>query len=335
MIFDHFLECDTNGRFLVDEYNEMVLEGYAHNVIEVAEALQERKIAKIADQIAEREDVRVVLIAGPSSSGKTTTSKRLSIQLYCNDRYPIPVSLDDYFLPREKTPLDANGEKDYECLQALDLDLLTEHITKFIAGEEVELPRYDFKTGESHLSGEKIKLRPQDVLILEGIHALNPELTKDLPQEKLFRIYASALTTMVLPNQLSVDAVCSPSPESESITPTDNRLLRRMTRDYKYRRTNAEETLHRWASVRAGEEKWILPFQHLADARLNTALCFEIGAIKMQVEPLLKEVPTTSPEYPEAQRLLGLLQHFAPLPDKDIPPTSLLREFLGGSSFKY
>lgn len=322
MIFDHFLECDTKGVFSVEEYNEMVSIAYAHRVIEVAESLQERKIARIADTISEREDIKLVLIAGPSSSGKTTTSKRLSVQLYCNDKRPIPISLDDYYLPWDKTPLDENGEKDFECLQALDLDLLSTQISQLIAGEEVELPSYDFKTGSSHPSGKKIKLKPQTILVIEGIHALNPELTKNLPQDKIFRLYASALTTMVID-------------ESTSLVPTDNRLLRRMIRDYKYRGTNAEDTLHRWPSVRAGEEKWILPFQHLADAQLNTALCFEIGAIKLQVVPLLEAVPATSAVYSEAQRLLSLLQPFTPLPDDDIPPTSLLREFLGGSSFEY
>lgn len=306
----------------VGDFNQAIDANHATDIINISEALQEKKIAKIAEEIASRKGVKLVLLAGPSSSGKTTSCKRLSIQLAVNGLKPLQISLDDYFVDREKTPKDASGEYDYESIYALDLDLVNEQFNALFRGEEVELPKYDFQSGKSKKSGNRLKMTDNNVLVVEGIHALNPELTAHIPQEQIFRVYASALTTILLDNH-------------NYIPTTDNRLLRRIIRDYKYRGVSAQETIHRWPSVRAGENKWIFPFQENADAMLNTAMLYELAVIKTQAEPLLQQVPENCEEYAEAYRLLKFLKYFKGIPYNNLPPTSLLREFLGGSSFHY
>ncbi|MBS1444162.1 MAG: nucleoside kinase [Prevotella sp.] len=306
----------------VGDFNQAIDANHSTDIINISEALQEKKIAKIAEEIASRKGVKLVLLAGPSSSGKTTSCKRLSIQLAVNGLKPLQISLDDYFVDREKTPKDASGEYDYESIYALDLDLINEQFNALFRGEEVELPKYDFQSGKSKKSGNKLKMTDNNVLVVEGIHALNPELTAHIPQEQIFRVYASALTTILLDNH-------------NYIPTTDNRLLRRIIRDYKYRGVSAQETIHRWPSVRAGENKWIFPFQENADAMLNTAMLYELAVIKTQAEPLLQQVPENCEEYAEAYRLLKFLKYFKGIPYNNLPPTSLLREFLGGSSFHY
>ncbi len=325
-MFDIFKEHhrwqDILGIRTVGDFNLAVDKGFTTDIINISEALQEKKIAKIAEEIAQRKGVKLVLLAGPSSSGKTTTCKRLSIQLAVNGLKPLQISLDDYFVDREKTPKDENGEYDYESIYALDLDLINEQFNALFRGEEVELPKYDFQTGKSKRSGKKLKMAPNNVLVVEGIHALNPELTSHIPNEQIFRVYASALTTILLDNH-------------NYIPTTDNRLLRRIIRDYKYRGVSAQETIHRWPSVRAGENKWIFPYQENADAMFNSAMLFELAVIKTQAEPLLQQVPENCEEYAEAYRLLKFLKYFRGIPYNNLPPTSLLREFLGGSSFHY
>lgn len=306
----------------VGDFNQAIDANHSTDIINISEALQEKKIAKIAEEIASRKGVKLVLLAGPSSSGKTTSCKRLSIQLAVNGLKPLQISLDDYFVDREKTPKDASGEYDYESIYALNLDLINEQFNALFRGEEVELPKYDFQSGKSKKSGNKLKMNDNNVLVVEGIHALNPELTAHIPQEQIFRVYASALTTILLDNH-------------NYIPTTDNRLLRRIIRDYKYRGVSAQETIHRWPSVRAGENKWIFPFQENADAMLNTAMLYELAVIKTQAEPLLQQVPENCEEYAEAYRLLKFLKYFKGIPYNNLPPTSLLREFLGGSSFHY
>lgn len=306
----------------IGDLNEAIMNGHSSTLIQISEALQEKKIAKIADEIAQRKGIKLVLIAGPSSSGKTTSCKRLSVQLAVNGIRPVDISLDDYFLDRDKTPKDEKGDYDFEHLHALNLPLLNEQLSALFKGEEVELPRYNFQKGCSEWSGKKLRLKGNEVLVVEGIHALNPELTSEIPNDQIFRVYASALTTILLDNH-------------NYIPTTDNRLLRRIIRDYKYRGVNAQETIRRWPSVRAGENRWIFPFQENADAMFNTAMLFELAVIKSQAEPLLEQVPESSKEYAEAYRLLKFLRYIRPIPETQIPPTSLLREFLGGSSFKY
>lgn len=311
------LEMSTVG-----DFNDAVKNGHSTDLINVSEALQEKKISQIADMIAARKGVRVVLISGPSSSGKTTFCKRLSIQLLTCGIKPVQISLDDYFVNRELTPKDDKGDYDYESLYALNIPLLNEQLNTLFAGEEVELPRYNFQSGRSEKSGRRLKLLPDNVLVVEGIHALNPELTAKIPEEQKFRVYASALTTILLDTH-------------NYIPTTDNRLLRRIIRDYKYRGVSAAETIRRWPSVRAGENKWIFPYQENADVMFNSALLFELAVIKSQAEPLLELVPENMEEHAEAYRLLKFLKYIAPIPNRQLPPTSLLREFLGGSSFKY
>ena len=306
----------------VGDLNEAIAKGYSNQLIQISEALQEKKIAQIADEIARRKGIKMVLIAGPSSSGKTTTCKRLSVQLAVNGIWPIGISLDDYFLDRDQTPRDADGDYDFEHLHALNIPLLNEQMNALFRGEEVELPRYNFQKGKSEWSGRKLQLKGKEILIVEGIHALNPELTAQIPEEQIFRVYASALTTILLDHH-------------NYIPTTDNRLLRRIIRDHKYRGVTAQETIHRWPSVRKGENRWIFPFQENADDMFNSAMLFELAVIKSQAEPLLEQVPENCPEYSEAYRLRKFLSYIRPIPEDQIPPTSLLREFLGGSSFKY
>ena len=319
---EHHQWQEILGLRTIGELNEVIGKGKSSILIQISEALQEKKIAKIADEIAQRKGIKMVLIAGPSSSGKTTTCKRLSVQLAVNGIKPVGISLDDYFLDRELTPLDEKGEYDFEHLHALNLPLLNEQLTALFQGEEVELPRYDFPTGKSVKSGKRLKLHDDEILVVEGIHALNPELTSQIPKEKIFRVYASALTTILLDNHNYVPT-------------TDNRLLRRIIRDHKYRGVSALDTIRRWPSVRAGENKWIFPYQENADAMFNSAMLFELAVIKSQAEPLLEQVPENVPEHAEAYRLLKFLHYIKPIPETQIPPTSLLREFLGGSSFEY
>ena len=325
-MFDIFKEHhrwqEILGIRTVGDFNQAIDAGHATDIINISEALQEKKLANIAEEIASRKGVKLVLLAGPSSSGKTTSCKRLSIQLAVNGLKPLQISLDDYFVDRDKTPKDENGEFDFESIYALNLDLLNEQFNALFRGEEVELPKYDFPSGKSVKSGKKLKLEPNNVLVVEGIHALNPELTAHVPEEQIFRVYASALTTILLDNH-------------NYIPTTDNRLLRRIIRDYKYRGVSAQETIRRWPSVRSGENKWIFPFQENADAMLNTAMLYELSVLKMQAEPLLQQVPENCEEFAEAYRLLKFLKYFKGIPYNNLPPTSLLREFLGGSSFHY
>ena len=325
-MFDIFKEHhrwqEILGIRTVGDFNQAIDAGHATDIINISEALQEKKLANIAEEIASRKGVKLVLLAGPSSSGKTTSCKRLSIQLAVNGLKPLQISLDDYFVDRDKTPKDENGEFDFESIYALNLDLLNEQFNALFRGEEVELPKYDFPSGKSVKSGKMLKLEPNNVLVVEGIHALNPELTAHVPEEQIFRVYASALTTILLDNH-------------NYIPTTDNRLLRRIIRDYKYRGVSAQETIRRWPSVRAGENKWIFPFQENADAMLNTAMLYELSVLKMQAEPLLQQVPENCEEFAEAYRLLKFLKYFKGIPYNNLPPTSLLREFLGGSSFHY
>lgn len=314
------------GISTVGDLNVACNEGHATDLINVSEALQEKKIAQIADEITHRDQdgkrVKLVLISGPSSSGKTTFSKRLSIQLMTNGLKPYPISLDDYFVNRNDTPLDENGKHDFESLYAVDLPFFEEQLTTLLNGGEVELPRYNFTTGKREMSGKKLRIDEHMILIIEGIHALNPALTPHIPNENKYKVYVSALTSILLDNH-------------NYIPTTDNRLLRRIIRDYKYRNYSAEETIARWPSVRAGEEKWIFPYQENADAMFNSALLFELAVLKDYVEPVLRKVPNRCPEYSEAHRLLRFLNYFVSVQDKELPPTSLLREFLGGSSFQY
>ena len=314
------------GISTVGDFNIACNKGLATDLINVSEALQEKKIAQIADEITSRnqngERVKLVLISGPSSSGKTTFSKRLSIQLMTNGIRPYPISLDDYFVNREETPLGIDGKHDFESFYALDLPFFEEQLKELLEGKEVELPRFNFVTGKREWSGKKLRIDDHMVLILEGIHALNPALTPNIPAESKYKIYVSALTTILLDNH-------------NYIPTTDNRLLRRIIRDYKYRNYSAEETIARWPSVRAGEDKWIFPYQEYADTMFNSALLFELAVMKEYAEPILRKVPNNRPEYSEAHRLLKFLSYFTSLQDKELPPTSLLREFLGGSSFRY
>ena len=310
------------GMRTVGDLNDAIVKGYSNQLIQLSEALQEKKIAQIADEIASRKTIKMVLIAGPSSSGKTTTCKRLSVQLAVNGLKPIGISLDDYFLDRDKTPRDETGDYDFENLHALNIPLLNEQMNALFRGEEVELPRYNFQQGKSEWSGKKLQLKGKEILVVEGIHALNPELTSQIPDEQIFRVYASALTTILLDNHNYVPT-------------TDNRLLRRIIRDHKYRGVSAQETIRRWPSVRNGENRWIFPFQENADAMFNSAMLFELAVIKSQAEPLLEQVPENCVEHAEAYRLRKFLRYIRPISEDQIPPTSLLREFLGGSSFEY
>lgn len=294
-------------------------------LIAVAETIHDKKIGAIADQITERfrqGGARVVLVAGPSSSGKTTTTKRLSIHLLANLVRPQMISLDNYFVDREHTPRDENGDYDYESLYALDIEQFNKDLTDLIAGKEVAMPSYDFTTGKRTYKGNKLRLDDNSILLMEGIHGLNPELTASIPDEMKYKVYVSALTTLNIDNHNWVPT-------------TDNRLLRRIVRDFKYRGTSALDTIRRWPSVRRGEGKWIFPYQENADAMFNSSLILELGVMKDFAEPILKQVPHNVPEYAEAYRLLSFLSYFNAIPNRQIPATSLLREFLGGSSFKY
>ncbi|MBR2177668.1 MAG: nucleoside kinase, partial [Paludibacteraceae bacterium] len=276
-----------------------------------------------ADKIADNmEQKKFVMISGPSSSGKTTFSKRLSVQLLASGIKPITISLDNYFVERDRTPRDENGDYDFELLYALDIDLFNQQLQELLEGKEVSLPTYNFETGKRVFKGNKVKLKDNNIVMMEGIHALNPALTPSLNEDEKFKIYVSALTTISLTNHNWISTI-------------DNRLIRRMVRDYKYRANSVQDTIARWRSVRRGEDKWIFPFQENADVMFNSALIFELAVLKTYIMPLLQEVPKDSPEYTEANRIMRLLTCIKPMSNRDLPSTSLLREFLGGSSFKY
>ena len=319
--WNHILNMETVG-----DLNYACQKGYATQIINVAEALQEKKIAHIAEQIYNRSQegrpVKLVLISGPSSSGKTTFSKRLSVQLLTNGIMPYPISLDNYFLPREETPKDENGDYDYESIYALDLELFNKQMQAILRGEEVELPYYNFQTGKREYRGKKLKLRDNMILVMEGNHGLNPELTPQIPDNNKFKIYVSALTTISLDHH-------------NWIPTTDNRLVRRIIRDFNYRGYSAQQTIARWQSVRAGEDKWIFPFQENADVMFNSALLFEFAVFRSHVEPILNMVQQNCREYAEAYRLRTFMRYFYAIRDNEIPHTSLIREFIGGSSFIY
>ncbi|MBQ9576945.1 MAG: nucleoside kinase [Muribaculaceae bacterium] len=309
----------------VGELNRAIQAGYAPLLINVVEALHNKYFIQIADEITRRYHeggARVVLIAGPSSSGKTTSSKRLAIQLITNCIVPKVIELDNYFINRDRTPRDEKGDYDYESLYALDLEQFNQDVTDLLAGKEVAMPTYNFKTGQREYLGNTLKLEKGDILLMEGIHGLNPELTRNIPEDQKFRLFVSALTT------LNID-------DHNWIGTYDNRLLRRIIRDHKYRGSSAQQTIQRWPSVRRGEEKWIMPFHENADAMFNSSLLFELAVMKNYALPILQQVPSNAPEYAEASRLIKFLNYFEPLDEKDIPSTSLLREFLGGSSFHY
>ena len=309
----------------VGRLNAKLLDGDMSELIKISEAFHEKKIAAIADQVFEANrsrGARVVLISGPSSSGKTTTSKRLGVQLRVLGLTPVLISLDDYFVDRERTPRDENGDYDFEALEAIDLALLNSDLKRLMAGESVEVPRYDFISGSRQWHEKPLTLGERSIIIMEGIHALNPNLTTSIPREHKFGIYASCLTSVAMDNLSRIQT-------------TDNRLLRRITRDYATRGANALATLQRWPSVRRGEEKHIFPYQENADVIFNTSLFYEIMVLRPKIEPILREVPDTEPEYGEARRLLKFLDNFTPLYTNEIPPTSILREFVGGSSFEF
>lgn len=318
--FNHIIGVGNVG-----ELNRAVIQDRTAQLINVAEALHDKKIAAIADEIARRYregGARVVLVAGPSSSGKTTFTKRLAIYLLTNLLQPEMISLDNYFVDRHKTPRDETGDYDYESLYALDLEQFNADFSALLRGEEVELPTYSFELGKRIYKGDRLRIGPNTILLLEGIHGLNPELTASIEDKMKYKVYVSALTT------LSID-------DHNWIPTTDNRLLRRIIRDHKYRGASAIDTLRRWPSVRRGEERWIFPFQENADSTFNSSLIFELGVMKDYGEAILREVPNDCPEYAEAYRLRRFLGYFLPIGEKSIPPTSLLREFLGGSSFRY
>ena len=321
VIREHLFWQRILGVRTVGEFNAAIKDGYASDLINVSEALQEKKLSDIFDNIINRK-AHLVLIAGPSSSGKTTTAKRIATLLMACGVRPRILSTDDYFVNRVDTPKDENGEYDFECIEAVDTKLFNEHLSALLRGEEVELPRYDFPTGERVFEGRRLRIGPDDVIILEGNHALNPLLTSQIADEQKFRIFVSPLTTVQL--------------DDHNHIPTDDiRLLRRIIRDYKYRGFSALETIKRGPSVKKGEEKWILPYQEQADATFNSALLYELGVIRTQVLPILEQVPERVPEYAEAYRLTKFIHYFLPVPAEQVPPTSLLREFAGGSSYKY
>ncbi|HOG04809.1 MAG: nucleoside kinase [Paludibacter sp.] len=325
-LFDIFKEHVKWNKIInvstIGEFNVVCRNKKAFDLIKIAEALHEKKIARIADTIEKNASLKVILVSGPSSSGKTTFSKRLSVQLMASGLKPVMLSMDNYFVNRENTPVDENGEHDYEHLHALDLDFFNQQIRQLINQEEIDLPSFNFETGKREFRGRKLKLTKDSILIIEGIHALNPSLLSKIPRENIYKIYVSALTTIAIDSH-------------NWIPTTDTRLLRRIIRDHRYRNYSARETIARWPSIRRGEDKWIFPYQEDADVMFNSALIFELAVLKKYAEPVLSEVPQYCDEYAEAYRLIKFLGFFAPIPDREIPPTSLLREFTGGSSFRY
>ena len=305
--------------------NEKILDHKGGNLLRIAESLHEKSVGYIADRIAERHKqgkAKIVLISGPSSSGKTTFAKRLGIQLSIWGLDPVLISLDDYFIDREKTPRDENGEYDFEALEAIDVPMFNDHLNRLIHGEEIDMPRYNFISGKREFLGRKLKMKNNSVLVIEGIHGLNPKLTPQIEADMKFKIYVSALTS------ISIDNL-------NRVATTDNRLIRRIVRDYRTRGNNATDTLRRWESVRRGEDKHIFPNQEQADMIFNSSLFYELAVLKDYVRPLLREVPDTTHEFGEARRLLKFLDLFTAMDGKEIPPTSILREFIGESAFEY
>ena len=321
---EHLTLQRTVGLDNVGDLNLAIEKGRSQDIILVSEAMQEKQVAKIAEKIADgyKEGIRIVLISGPSSSGKTTFCKRLQVQLTTNLLHPVGISLDDYFLNREDTPKDEHGEYDFESLYALDLPYFNKDLKKLLSGEEIDLPTFNFETGQRVFKGKKLKLRENSILVIEGIHALNPELTEFIDDKYNYRVYVSVLTSISLDNH-------------NWIPTTDNRLLRRIIRDYRFRGYSAEDTINRWPSVRRGEDKWIFPYQENADAMFNSAMLYELAALRKFAEPILAQVPESSKANAEAYRLLRFLRYFNYIPTEELPGTSLLREFLGGGSFKY
>jgi uridine kinase len=308
----------------VGDLNEAIRNKQTAGVIMVSEAMQEKRISRIAEEIAERykDGVRIVLISGPSSSGKTTFCKRLEVQLITNLIHPIGISLDDYFLNREDTPRDENGDYDFESLYALDLPFFNTELKRLLSGEEIETPSFNFNTGRREFKGNRLKMKDNSVIVIEGIHGLNPDLTSMIDDKYKYKIYVSVLTSISLDNQ-------------NWIPTTDNRLIRRIVRDYRFRGYSAQDTISRWPSVRRGEDKWIFPYQENADAMFNSAMIYELAALRKFAEPILSEVPESDPSNAEAYRLLRFLKYFNYISPDQLPGTSLLREFLGGGSFKY
>ena len=321
---EHLTLQRTVGLDNVGDLNLAIEKGRSQDIILVSEAMQEKQVAKIAEKIADgyKEGIRIVLISGPSSSGKTTFCKRLQVQLTTNLLHPVGISLDDYFLNREDTPKDEHGEYDFESLYALDLPYFNKDLKKLLSGEEIDLPTFNFETGQRVFKGKKLKLRENSILVIEGIHALNPELTEFIDDKYKYRVYVSVLTSISLDNH-------------NWIPTTDNRLLRRIIRDYRFRGYSAEDTINRWPSVRRGEDKWIFPYQENADAMFNSAMLYELAALRKYAEPILAQVPESNKTNAEAYRLLRFLRYFNYIPTEELPGTSLLREFLGGGSFKY
>lgn len=303
--------------------NEAVKKGYENQIIQISEALHEKKYAAIADAIYKKKDnVKFVFLAGPSSSGKTTSCKRIAVHLAVLGIKPLMISLDDYFLDREHTPKDEKGNYDFECLEALDLDFFSQQMQELLNGKEIELPKFNFVSGQREKSDKRIQLTDNSILIIEGIHALNPKLSKQINRENKYLVFVSALTQLALDSQ-------------NLISTSDNRLIRRIVRDYNYRGSSAERTLLMWNNVRNGEERHIFPYQENADSIFNSSLLYEIGVLKSYCYPLLAQVPQTSPAYANARRLQNFLDNFTPISSQSIPPTSIMREFLGGSSFSY
>ncbi|MCK4662093.1 MAG: nucleoside kinase [Bacteroidales bacterium] len=326
-MFEIFREYKQWGKILnvesIGDINEVVQKGNVGEILKIAEALHEKKVVQIADKIYDKKDkIKVVLISGPSSSGKTSFTKRLAVQLKVAGLKPVQISLDNYFVDREHTPRDEKGEYDFEVLEALDIKLFNNNLLDLFNGKEIKLPKFSFETGKKYYNHETLKINSEHIILVEGIHALNPELTPRIAPEIKFEIYVSALT------QLGIDS-------HNRIPTTDNRLIRRLIRDYRYRGYSGIDTLKRWQSVRIGEEKNIFPYQEEADVMFNSALLFELGVLKKYAVPILSEIQENYSEYAEAQRLLKFLSYILPVPEDEIPPTSILREFLGGSSFKY
>lgn len=326
-MFEIFREFKTWGDIIgvgsIGNINKQVLEGNAGELIKISEALHEKKIAQIADQIKSRKDkVKIILISGPSASGKTTFSKRLAIQLKVASLKPFQLSLDNYFVNREDTPKDENGEYNFEVIEALDLKLLYNNLHDLLEGKAVKMPKFDFHEGKKYFPEKPITISKDTIFVIEGIHALNPKLTAGFDEDIKFKIYVSALT------QVGID-------HHNRIPTTDNRMLRRIVRDYQYRNYSALDTIRRWSSIRKGEDKYIFPYQEECDIMFNSALFYELGVLKKHAEPILKQVHPIEREYAEAKRLLKFLSYFQDIPESEIPPTSILREFLSGSSFKY
>ena len=306
----------------VHKLNKAIKEDRIKDIIMLDEALHEKKIAMIADKIFQRKNVKMVLIAGPSSSGKTTFAQRLGIQLRLNGLKPVTISVDNYFVEREQTPKDKDGNLDFECLEALDLELFNNHLIKLLNGEEIEMPEFDFHLGTKKYNGKKMHLAEDEILVIEGIHCLNDKLTSKIAKEQKYKIYISALTV------LNMDYF-------NRISTADTRLVRRIVRDYQFRGYSAKNTIASWHMVNRGEEKNIFPFQEEADSIFNTSLIYELAALKDFAMPLLQAIDNTNPEYAEAQRIISILKYFNSIPDKIIPANSLLKEFLGGGDFKY